>query len=82
MSSYSLHTPGCSCRYDMEQGLRLNVEADINGLKRILEELLMEKSTMEMQYESLQEEMKALKENHEEVGFRLFWFWGEKETGV
>lgn len=51
----------------MENSLRKGVDADINGLRKVLEDMNMQKSDMEMQYESLQEEMMALKKNHEEV---------------
>lgn len=54
----------------MENSLLQGVEADTNGLRKVLENMNMQKSDMEMQYESLQEEMMALKKNHEEV-----WPW-------
>ncbi|XP_047561973.1 keratin, type I cytoskeletal 9-like [Lutra lutra] len=53
-------------KYEMENNLRQGVDADINGLRKRLDDLTMQKSDMEMQYESLQEEMMALKKNHEE----------------
>lgn len=53
-------------KFETEHVLRTNVEADINGLRRVLHELNVALADTEIELTSLNDELACLKKNHEE----------------
>lgn len=54
-------------RYEAEMSLRQLVEADANGLQKILNALTLGKADLEARVQSLKEELLCLRNNHGEV---------------
>lgn len=56
-----------SNRFDNEMAIRQSVEADITGLKKVIDDTNMNRMNIEGEIEAVKEELAYLKKNHENV---------------
>ncbi|PIN97242.1 hypothetical protein AB205_0170150, partial [Aquarana catesbeiana] len=53
-------------KFETEQAMRFGVDKDIAGLRKVIDDLSLTRSELEVQIENLQEELLYLKKNHDE----------------
>ncbi|KAF6094542.1 keratin 20 [Phyllostomus discolor] len=53
-------------KYETERGLRVTVEADVQGLHKVADDLTLQKTDLEMQVEELNKDLALLKKEHQE----------------
>lgn len=60
-------------RYENELALRKSIDLDINGLRKVQDELSLYKTDLDLQIEDLSEELANVKKNHMEVSNTCVW---------
>ncbi|KAG8514885.1 LOW QUALITY PROTEIN: Keratin, type I cytoskeletal 20 [Galemys pyrenaicus] len=53
-------------KFETERGFRLTVEADLQGLNKVIDDLTLSKTDLELQIEELNKDLALLKKEHEE----------------
>lgn len=56
-------------RFDNEMAIRQSVEADIAGLKKVIDDTNMTRMNIESEIEAVREELAFLRKNHENVSY-------------
>ena len=62
-----LGSPPPPPRFENEMAIRQSVEADIGGLKKVIDDTNMGRMNIESEIEAVKEELMYLKKNHENV---------------
>lgn len=68
VSSYNL----LFCRYESELAIRQSVEADIVGLRKLIDDTNLSRMNLESEIENLKEELIHLKKDHDNVSSIAF----------
>lgn len=63
-------TAGICDRFDNEMAIRQSVEADIGGLKKLIDDTNMTRINIESEIEAVREELVFLKKNHDDVSWQ------------
>ncbi|XP_044528459.1 keratin, type I cytoskeletal 20 [Gracilinanus agilis] len=66
LDNYKLTSEDFRLKYEAEYGMRMSVEADLQGLKKVFDDFTLRKTDLEIQIENVNEDLAFLKKNHQE----------------